>query len=741
MRYRSILKLFLCFGFSCASFLLTAQNRKLDSLTSLLKNHPPKADIKKAALVLSICEITRNDKNQKELFERYTLQLLALSRQLEFEKGKAYALLYLSIIKNRNNENDKAVYYAQESLKAMQDLKDKAGIASSLQALGQLMGQLRKHEEAIQYYLKAIRSHEELKDTFNISLCLMRIGTIYEHIGNYEQALNYYYKTLHYSEAMRDKNRTCEAYICIGIVFYEQSKFNDAIINMNKALVAGGAEISKQNLVYINNNLAISYAGLKDLKKAVEYQFKTLKLAEELKDDMGYVMSCGNIGSNYVELKNPKEGLNYFLRAIERGEKINFGVGLTYSYNGIGNCYMALNQPELAIIYYSKALNKAREIEYKSEASTAYSHLAEVYEQQKNYKKALQYHKLYASLKDSILNEESLKQTTELNVRYETDKKAKEILLLTKDQELKDKTLKQQRLIRIGLIIGLGLFLALSFLLLNRYRFKQRANLILEKQKQEIHQKNVLITDSIDYAKTIQEAILPDDEKLAALLPEYFILYKPKAIVSGDFYWIGKKGNEIICAVADCTGHGVPGAFMSLLGHNILENVISQETVFNPGTILTALNQEIIARFSKNHESSKHGMDIAIISINNSTQQLQYAGAKNSVYHVRDNVLQEIKADKFSTGTVMKDHLFLNYSNHSHTLQKDDMIYLFSDGFPDQKGGTDKKKFFYQPFKDLLLSISMLPVVEQKIRLDQIITEWTGQGEQMDDILVMGIRC
>jgi serine phosphatase RsbU (regulator of sigma subunit) len=292
------------------------------------------------------------------------------------------------------------------------------------------------------------------------------------------------------------------------------------------------------------------------------------------------------------------------------------------------------------------------------------------------------------------------------------------------------------------LIIGLGLFLILSFLLYNRYRFKQKANLILEKQKEEIHQKNILITDSIDYAKTIQEAILPDDEKLSNYIPDHFILYKPKAIVSGDFYWVGEKGTKIICAVADCTGHGVPGAFMSLLGHNILENVIQRDISVDPGSILTALNKEIVTRFSKGkeRETVKHGMDIALISIDSTSQQLEYAGAKNPLYLVRENTLMEVKADRLSTGVVSKDHSEVKYTNHNETLQKGDVLYLFSDGFPDQKGGPDKKKFFYQPFKDLLVSVHQLPVEEQQRRLDTAITNWIGDGEQVDDILVMGIK-
>ena len=363
-------------------------------------------------------------------------------------------------------------------------------------------------------------------------------------------------------------------------------------------------------------------------------------------------------------------------------------------------------------------------------------------EKLKNYELALAYNKLYSTIKDTLLNEESLNQTSELNTRYETDKKEKEILLLTKDQQLKDKTLKEQRLVRIGLISSLGLFLVLSFLLYNRYRFKQKANLILEKQKQEIHKKNTQITDSIDYAKTIQDAILPSTEKLNTFFSDYFILYKPKAIVSGDFYWTTKKGNKIICAAADCTGHGIPGAFMSLLGHNILENVVQRESSVNPGAMLKALNQEIVDRFSTGRdETVKHGMDIAIISIDIQAQQLEYAGARNSLYIIREGRLIEIKADRMSTGIIAKNQETIVYTNQLHDLQKDDMLYLFSDGFPDQKGGPDKKKFFYQPFKELLISISQLPVNEQKQKLDETITTWMGEGEQVDDILIMGIRC
>ncbi len=472
------------------------------------------------------------------------------------------------------------------------------------------------------------------------------------------------------------------------------------------------------------------------------YCLKSLKISEAIGDKTGMLTSYINMADNYVSQHKLEEGLSYFLKAEMLSVQLEDQALQIETFNGIGRCYEQKKSYEKAQQYFTKALNISKEIDYRTGILDAYNNMSSINEKLRNFTKALEYQKLYNNLKDKLLNEESLKQTAELNIRYETDKKEKEILLLTKDQQLKDKTLKQQSLIRIGLCIGLLLLLSLSFVLFNRYRYKQKANQLLEKQKEEIHKKNIQITDSIDYAKNIQEAILPDDEKLNAFLPDHFILYKPKDIVSGDFYWVGKKGSKTICAVADCTGHGVPGAFMSLLGHNILENIIQRDTVDAPGAMLTALNEEIVVRFSKGEklQSVKHGMDIAIIAIDHLKQRVEYAGARNALYHVRKNTLTEIKADRQSTGIVSRTGERVTYTNNVLELNKGDMLYMFSDGFADQKGGTDKKKFFYQPFKDLLVSMHALPVEEQKKQLDMVITQWMGTEEQIDDILVMGIK-
>jgi serine phosphatase RsbU (regulator of sigma subunit) len=728
--------------FFCLLFLFSsvfAQHSKLDSLKKIVDNYPT-ADTGKANLLISICKESLKETNYKEHLQLYTPQLLSLSYQLSFKKSTAYAFYYMSLADFKKPGYLSDEEYGQKALKLMQELKDKIGIASCYERLGRINGTNHKYPEAIQFYLNAISFKKELNDLNGAADSYSWIAGIYLHTGDYEKALEYCLKGLKIAESTNYKSKICESNITIGIIFYEQKKYKESITYMNKALAVEGEQTSKRNLSYIHNNLAIAYDRLNDHKTSLSYHFKALKLNEEMGDDHGTATCYNNISAAYSSLDKMNEALLYSLKSVALSEKTNDKVGLSYSYISAGDCYQAKKNFAIAYDYFLKGLKVAREINYKTEIQEAYEHLAFIAEEMKDYRKALEYHKLYALVKDSILNEESLKQSSELNIRYETEKKEKEILLLTKDQELKNKNLKEQRLIRIGLSIGLGLLLALSFLLFNRYRFKQKANLLLEKQKEEIRKKNTLITDSIDYAKTIQEAVLPDNEYLSSLLPDHFILYKPKDIVSGDFYWISKKENKIICAVADCTGHGVPGAFMSLLGHNMLENVVQLETSLNPGKILTAMNQQIIARFSKGQEQSKHGMDIAVISIDILNHQLEYAGAKNALYIIRENKLLEMKADKIALGTPDKNFMLFNYTNHVFQLQQGDMMYLFSDGFPDQKGGLEKKKFFYQPFKDLLVSISALPLEAQKQRLDSTIANWIGEGEQIDDILIMGIK-
>ena len=722
--------------------ILPAQTQTIDSLKNSLQNHP-KADITRLNTLITLCTAYLDEMNGKKKMAEHLPEINTLSKKLNDKRGIAYGYLFGGLSNFRTGESTTIIEQYFLALKQLEELGDKKGLALCYLYLAKANYHIGKYNEAMQYDRKSIKIKTEINDRIGISNSYNGIASCYYIMGNYQQALLYYFKALKIAEETNAKFGISRSQLNIASVFISQNKFDASLNYMEKALKTKKEieDYEGEGLIYIN--MAALYTVKKEYQKAIDCCLKAIHLSEKMTVREVVLTAYVNLANIYVEQQKIDEALVYFMKAYEGSMKTGAKITLVAVTTGIGNCYEQKKDAAAAIQFYKKSMNMAEEINYKIGVRDACSNLSKLYEKQGDYKQALVYDKLLAAVKDTLLNEESLKQTSELNTRYETDKKEKEILLLTKDQQLKDKTLKEQRLVRIGLIIGLGLFLILSFLLYNRYRFKQRANLILEKQKEVIHHKNTLITDSIDYAKTIQEAILPDDEKLQSVFQDYFILYKPKAIVSGDFYWVGKKEGSIICAVADCTGHGVPGAFMSLLGHNILENVIQRDIATDPGSILTELNKEIVLRFSKEKggENVKHAMDIAIIRIDPATLQLQYAGAGNSVYLVRDHMLTEIKADKQSTGIISKDHKDVIYTNHKYDLKAGDMIYLFSDGFADQKGGPDNKKFYYQPFKDLLAKMSQLPVDEQKQQLDEALAAWMGEGEQIDDILIMGIRC
>lgn len=267
------------------------------------------------------------------------------------------------------------------------------------------------------------------------------------------------------------------------------------------------------------------------------------------------------------------------------------------------------------------------------------------------------------------------------------------------------------------------------------------------RQKEEIQEKNheleILykqVTDSIHYAKRIQEAILPPIEMFEQLLPNSFVLYKPKDIVSGDFYWLDKKGDSVYCAAVDCTGHGVPGAFMSIVGSNLLKDAFQNSGYFAPSEIMDKLNEGVATTLhvGQSEKQAKDGMDMTLCAVNYPKMELQFAAAFNPLYLVRKGELIQYKADKFPVGAFIGETR--KFSNNNIQLEKGDMVYIFSDGYADQFGGPKGKKFMAGTFRNLLLEVSALPPAQQKKKLDETIEMWRGSLEQVDDILIIGIK-
>jgi serine phosphatase RsbU (regulator of sigma subunit) len=259
-------------------------------------------------------------------------------------------------------------------------------------------------------------------------------------------------------------------------------------------------------------------------------------------------------------------------------------------------------------------------------------------------------------------------------------------------------------------------------------------------QRDEIAEKNKSITDSIEYAKRIQNAVLPSKEFAQEVLPEHFILFRPRDIVSGDFYWFTKKDNLLILIAADCTGHGVPGAFMSMLGVSFINEIVNKHEVKQAGDILTHLRADVKRTLSQTGKEgeAKDGMDIALCVVDLENMKLQYAGAYNPMYMFRNNELIEFKADRMPIGIYVKEKD--TFTNNEIDLEKGDVFYIFSDGYQDQFGGDDGQKFKTKNFKEFLQQIHHKPMAEQRELLNTNIDKWRGKWEQVDDIIVFGVR-
>jgi serine phosphatase RsbU (regulator of sigma subunit) len=725
------------------SLSITAQsNKQLDSLQVLLKVTTHN-DTLKANILGQIARIYLYDFNNIEKMKQYATQAIQLSQKTNFKKGLAPGYLYYGVYYNNMANYKYAMTYYLRALKLYEELKDIKALGSCYINIGSIYGTQGNYKNALAYMQKGASYKAAANDKKGTSIAFNNIGNIYSDQGNYPEAISYLMKSLKIKEDIKDKSGISIAYNNIGLILELQGKIEEAIAYHLKSLKLKEELNDRLGASFSYSNLAALYMNQKKYKEAQNYNFKSLKIKEELGDKQGEALCLGNIGTVYMNENKTKEALKYQLKALKIMEDIGDAKALVTTLIALGSTYEKEHSYPEALVYYDKGLKKAIEIDYRDGVRQAYGNLSSVYTLLKNYQKALEYTNLFYHEKDSLFNKEAMKQVTEINTKYQTEKKEQEIQLLTKDQQLKDKTLREQRVIRIALIVGLALFFILSFTLYNRYRFKQKANTLLEKQKQEIQEQNILITDSIDYAKTIQEAVFPSEKKMMSLFPDSFVLYKPKAIVSGDFYLVGEKDNKLICTVADCTGHGIPGAFMSLLGFNMLENIIEKKDDYLPSVILNELNQKMVATMSQDvdhtNSSVKHGMDASVITIDKQLMQLQFAGAHNPLYQVRDNTLTEIKADKMSIGSY-KEGKQIEFQNHTLSIRKGDVFYLFSDGFPDQIGGPNRKKFYYPPFKELLVSIHKMAMTEQKNFLDQVITSWKGERDQTDDILVVGIK-
>ena len=605
---------------------------------------------------------------------------------------------------------------------------------------------------ALEYYQKSLKIREETGDKKGLSTAFNNIGVIYKNQGNITKALEYFHKSLKIREQIGDKNLVMNSFNNIGDIYYSQRDFPMALFYHHESLKVCEQIGDKVGTAIALNNIGSIYRNQGDLELALEYYHKSLKIWEQTGDKKGTASSLNNLGLIYFNKENISLALQYYQKSLKIWEQIGDKKGFAASLANIAELYLKQGKVAQAKQTGVRGLKLSRELGFPEQIQLSAKLLTKVYTKQGNYQLALEMRNLEIQMRDSVLSEKNMKATVQQQAKFEYDKQQaikdaeheKEIAIQHKEKE------KQQLLTYVS-VAGLLMVLAFLAFVFNRLQVTRKQKSIIEQKEHETqHQKEIIeekhkeITDSINYAERIQRSFLATKELLDENLNEYFVFFKPKDVVSGDFYWAGNlnNGNFALCC-ADSTGHGVPGAIMSILNISSLEKSIEIET--EPHHILYKTRETIIKRLKKDGsaEGGKDGMDCTLLSLNPEKTQLTYAAAYNPVFIIRKNETGEAeiieqKPDKMPVGKHDKDQQ--PFTLHAYNLQKGDVIYTLTDGMPDQFGGDKGKKYMIANLKQLLLNIASLPMEEQHIRIAQEFIQWKGELEQVDDVCVVGVR-
>lgn len=575
----------------------------------------------------------------------------------------------------------------------------------------------------------------QVKSYFNI-------GNMHYIKGDFSKTLENYLTALEILEQENNQNGIASALMGIGNIHAIQQNYDKAIEYQEKALKIRVALNDSLGMAASYNNIGSIYMDKKLYRTALEYHFKSLAIKEKLDYWKGMSSSYGNIGIAYKELGELSKAISYQNKALKIRKELNNIKGMVMSYTDIGNIYNDLRDYNKALENHLKALEYSREVSFGEGEMSALLALSITSENLGKQAKALKWYKEYSNKKDSLFTISKSKEIAKMESIYTTEKQKQQILMLEKDNTIQqlqikaqDEQLATERLKNVAVFSVLALVICLAFFLFYTSRKRKKANEIIAHQKEIVEEKNQEIMDSISYAKRIQSAILPPDKLVKEYLENSFILYKPKDIVAGDFYWLEHKNNKILFAAADCTGHGVPGAMVSVVCNNGLNRSVREHDLTIPGKILDKTREIIVEEFEKSEEEVNDGMDIALCTLEGN--KLQYAGANNPLWIIRNGEIIETKANKQPIGKFDNPE---PYTTHEFDLESGDSLYVFSDGFVDQFGGEKGKKFKARAFRDLLLSIQNKSMEEQKKIIDDTFEKWKGDLEQIDDVCVIGVR-
>ena len=655
-----------------------------------------------------------------------------------------------------------ALSYLTNAVNIQESIGDKAGEAYTLNSIGNFYFRLKVYDKAQEYYKRALDLRTKLDDKNDIAASQFNIATVHRDLGNYREALKYYNRALELRTKTDNKEAQALIYNAIGGTYKNQKIYDKAIENYQRALdlnlvVASPKAIasSYERLGMVCRDTALVAKNQTLFKQASLFYSKSIEVYRSIGDSLNAARISNFYGNLYKDFGETQSAMRWYDAA-----------NALYGKNTLGKAYVAYNQGKLmqemhnptAEQYFASAMETASKFEEKTLACDAAQSLYLLMKSQSKPDKALQYYERYVSLKDEIEADKNKERIAEME--FESDIKVLEHLNENQQLKIRENEMKQSQfriyiLILVLVLLGIAAF---SIVLYRLFTQKKNAYALLSQKQSELEsayddvktandaleKKNTQILDSMMYAKRIQKAVLPSAEELSSLFPQNFVYYMPKEIVSGDFYWLSKTKNYVFFAVVDCTGHGVPGACMSMVGNTLLNQIVNEMHEESPAKILQMIDDEVIKTLRQNEgdDTQDDGMAISLIRYDKKKSEITFAGAGQKLLIVSDGEVQTIGSSLFSIGGlhVLKQSQGVVFEETTIPVKEGSTLYLYSDGYIDQFGSETNARFSTSRFEDMVLEMQNMDMAEQYMTVSRRMDAWKGTEQQIDDILVVGIK-
>ncbi|SMG50930.1 Serine phosphatase RsbU, regulator of sigma subunit [Marivirga sericea] len=728
-----------------------------DSLENLLTSKI--SDSQKKNILIELCEEYRNtNPNSMRL---YAEELLTLSKDDTTSSSYAWSQYYLGDYYYLVDDFDRTEKYFLTAYEIFQQRENSLGALQAASSVANIYFFRDRYKTALTFAESGLDIAYEVNDKVTQSNLLALICDIYTYMERYNLAIQHCVQSLKIKEELEIETGKEITLNTIGLIYQELGTYEKAQEYLFDALVLAKQNGKSYNIATTHSNIGNFYIATGNVENALKSFRNAMKIDSASQDKTGLAYSFFDIGKVYKlqgAINNALENLkkSKVLAAEQNMPELQARIGLE-----IGEIHITKANFQYAIQELKNSVTIAQKINSSSILKDSYQKLSKVYDKMGDKNNALIYMKLFMLESERKFKEENIKSIAEIEALYNIEKKEKEIDLLKKDNAIKELQADQRSFFIATLSLGLLLLIILILILYNRNKLKNKANkalsqqnIAIQEQKEEIEtqkedlaetsnrltDKNQQIMDSITYAKQIQDSLLPQLPTIKEVLPKSFIYFRPRDIVSGDFYWFTQIEDKIAFALVDCTGHGVPGAFMTVLANSLLNQIVIETGITSPDLIVSLLDQKIQQNLHQQQleNSNTDGLDIGLVLIDRKSNKLEYTGAKIPLYVHQNNELEVIEADRNSVGSTQQSEK--SFTKQEISLKEDAMIYMSSDGFQDQFGGPENKKYMKGNFRKLLSRIAQKPIQDQQDYIEDEFIHWRKNNPQTDDILVIGFK-